>query len=94
MDTVRDLMARAVRKVAPRTVRNLEAVGRVSAEYEESGSRLVLFEREVRELRRELDALRRENRRVVELYDAVFDYVRAQPGGENRPPSDATSGPA
>lgn len=82
MNTMKRWVARKVRALAPRTVRNLEAVGRVGAEYEASGARVILFEREVRELRRELDAMRRENRRVVELYDAVFEYVRHQGQGQ------------
>lgn len=77
MANVRKWVAARARNVAPRTIRNLEALSRANAEFDGSGSRIIVYERELRDMRREVDALRREHRRVIELYDAVFDYVRA-----------------
>lgn len=74
--------AKRLRALAPRTFRNLESMSRINAEYELDGKRMIVYERELREMRREIDALRREHRRVIELYDAVFDYVRD--GGSER----------
>ncbi|MGC0273776.1 hypothetical protein ACO0LV_12370 [Pseudactinotalea sp. Z1739] len=80
-------LANLVRRVAPRTVQNLEAITRWDAEYEDNGPRILVYERELRELRREVDAMRREQRRVVELYDAVFEHARGS--GEVPPDEDA-----
>lgn len=73
-------MASKMQRFAPRTVQNLQSISRWDAEYEENGPRIVLYERDLRDLRREVDAIRTEQRRVVELYDAVFEYVRANGG--------------
>jgi len=72
--------AAKMKRLAPRTVQNLESITRWDSEYEENGPRIVLYERDLRDLRREVDAIRTEQRRVVELYDAVFEYVRANGG--------------
>lgn len=72
--------AEQLRRIAPRTVQNLESITRWDAEYEENGPRILLYERDLRDLRREVDAIRTEQRRVVELYDAVFQFVRANGG--------------
>lgn len=81
-------VATKMKRLAPRTVQSLESITRWDAEYEENGPRILLYERDLRDLRREVDAIRTEQRRVVELYDAVFEYVRANggtlPGRENR----------
>lgn len=73
---MKQAIAKLARRIAPRTVQSLELITRWDAEYEDQGPRIMVYERELRELRREIDAMRREQRRVVELYDAVFDHVR------------------
>lgn len=69
-------LANLARRVAPRTVRNLEALSDLTADHGEGPLRFVAYERELQELRREVDALRRDNRRIGELYDAVFEWAR------------------
>lgn len=39
---------------------------------------LLRYEDEIRDLRQQLDEVRRENRRVEELYDLVFDRLRRE----------------
>ena len=41
---------------------------------------LISYERELRTLRREVDELRRENRRVAELYDVFFQWAHQNVG--------------
>lgn len=72
----RSISSRLARRFAPRTVRNLEALNGIFAEPTEGPLRFVTYERELRELRREVDALRRDSRRVAELYDVVFEWAR------------------
>ncbi|CAM3666553.1 hypothetical protein [Isoptericola cucumis] len=69
-------VARIARRVAPRTVRNLEALSDLTADHGEGPLRFVAYERELQDLRREVDALRRDSRRVAELYDVVFEQAR------------------
>lgn len=73
---MKNFLANLARRVAPRTVKNLESITRMDVEYEDGAGRIVFYERELRELRREVDAMRREQRRVIELYDAVFEHAR------------------
>lgn len=90
-------LVRTAERLAPRTVQNLRILNDTTAQYEESPSRLVAYERELRDLRRQVDEMRRDQRRVVELYDAVFAHARGEapatgePGASARP---ATPGPA
>ncbi|GAA4421598.1 hypothetical protein GCM10023169_14610 [Georgenia halophila] len=73
---MKDIVGNVVRRIAPRTMQNLETINRWDAEYEDHGPRILMYERELREMRREIDAMRREQRRVTELYDAVFEHAR------------------
>ncbi|MFC7405058.1 hypothetical protein [Georgenia alba] len=81
---MKELIGRIARSVAPRTMTNLETITRFDAEYEQHGARILMYERELRELRREIDSMRREQRRVVELYDAVFEHARRNGGAAGR----------
>ncbi|MFD1717010.1 hypothetical protein [Georgenia deserti] len=87
---MKDAIGRLARRIAPRTMTNLETISRWDSEYEDHGPRIVVYERELRELRREVDAMRREQRRVVELYDAVFEHARRT--GASADGSDAVAG--
>ncbi|GAA1710324.1 hypothetical protein GCM10009809_03330 [Isoptericola hypogeus] len=73
---MKSYVARIARRVAPRTVRNLEALSDLTADHGEGPLRFVAYERELQDLRREVDALRRDHRRVAELYDVVFERAR------------------
>ncbi|WP_402466778.1 hypothetical protein [Isoptericola aurantiacus] len=73
---MKSYVARIARRFAPRTIRNLEALSDLTADHAEGPLRFVAYERELQDLRREVDALRRDNRRVAELYDVVFERAR------------------
>jgi hypothetical protein len=73
---VRKFLANLANKAAPRTMSNLRRMERLDPELEQGPSRFLAYERELRELRREIDELRRDHRRVAELYDAVFEWAR------------------
>jgi hypothetical protein len=51
-------------------------------EFDGALPRLISYERELRELRREVDELRRENRRVAELYDVFFHWAQVNAGSQ------------
>ncbi len=74
--SLKTYVANAARRLAPRTMRNLEALSDLNADHAEGPLRFVAYERELQELRKEVDALRRDNRRVAELYDVVFERAR------------------
>ncbi len=70
----------AAQRIAPRTVSNLRSLSslQLSAmekEFDQGPARFIHYERELRNLRREIDELRRDNRRVAELYDVVFEWA-------------------
>lgn len=69
-------LGRIAARVMPRTYRNFQLLSNVDAGGESMATRLVAYEAEVRELRAELNEVRRDNRRVVELYDLVFERLR------------------
>ncbi|NNU27907.1 hypothetical protein [Isoptericola sediminis] len=73
---MKSFLARIARRFAPRTVENLEALSDLTSDHAVGPLRFVAYERELQELRREVDALRRDNRRVAELYDVVFERAR------------------
>ena len=73
-------LKRAAQRVAPRTVANIKTLTTLDQEFDQGAARFINYEREIWALRREIDELRRDNRRVSELYDAVFDWVRANGG--------------
>jgi Domain of unknown function (DUF6752) len=83
------LLSSTAERLAPRTVNNLRKLNNLDEEFDSSGlSRLISYERELRELRREVDELRRDNRRVAELYDVFFQWARQNSAG---PPGAAAS---
>jgi hypothetical protein len=70
-------LIRTAQRVAPRTVNNIRTLRDLDQEFEQGPARFVHYEREIWALRREVDELRRDNRRVAELYDAVFEWAKA-----------------
>jgi Domain of unknown function (DUF6752) len=66
--------------LAPRTVTNLRRLNTLDHEFDGGLPRLTSYERELRELRREVDELRRDNRRVAELYDVFFHWAHQNAG--------------
>lgn len=70
-------LIKTAQRIAPRTVNNLRTLRSLDREFEQGPARFISFEREIWALRREIDELRRDNRRVAELYDAVFEWAKA-----------------
>ena len=84
------LLSSTAERLAPRTVSNLRKLNNLDDEFDSSDlSRLISYERELRQLRREVDELRRDNRRVAELYDVFFQWAHQNAAGG--PPDAAPS---
>lgn len=79
----RRLAIKAARRMAPRTLSKLRLVSTLDPAFGYGAARFVTYERELRALRREIDALRRDNRRVAELYDVVFEWAKSNAGGSD-----------
>ena len=77
---MKQFLANIVQRLAPRTVANLRKLNHLDPELDRGLPRLISYERELRELRREVDELRRDNRRVAELYDVFFHWARQNVG--------------
>ncbi|SIN70527.1 hypothetical protein [Agromyces cerinus] len=73
---MKNYIERIAARTMPSAYRNLRMLARVNASDETMLARVIAYESEVRELRAELNEVRRDNRRVVELYDLVFDRLR------------------
>jgi hypothetical protein len=74
---VTEFIKKTAQRIAPRTVNNIRTLRSLDQEFEQGPARFVNYEREIWALRREVDELRRDNRRVAELYDAVFEWAKA-----------------
>jgi transposase len=72
---VKNFFGRIARRLAPRTLTNLQRLSGLNEEFDQGPARFINYERELRALRREIDELRRENRRVAELYDVMFEWA-------------------
>jgi len=89
---VKNLLGKIARRIAPRTLTNLQRLSGLNEEFDQGPARFVNYERELRALRREIDELRRDNRRVAELYDAVFAWAHQNAADRGVAPSvDAAS---
>jgi hypothetical protein len=77
---MKQFLASIAQRLAPRTVTNLRRLNTLDPEFDGGLPHLVSYERELRELRREIDELRRDNRRVAELYDVFFQWVHEHAG--------------
>lgn len=73
---MREFFRRLGRKAAPTAFPRLERMLDVDTEQEALVERLRSYELEVARLNRELNGLRRDNRRVAELYDLVFERMQ------------------
>jgi hypothetical protein len=81
---MKQFLGKIAQRLAPRTVTNLRRLNTLDPEFDGGLPRLVSYERELRELRREIDELRRDNRRVAELYDVFFQWVHENAGSRVR----------
>ena len=79
---MKQFLANIAQRLAPRTVTNLRRLNTLDPALDGGRGlpRLMGYEREVRELRREVDELRRDNRRVAELYDVFFHWAHQNVG--------------
>jgi hypothetical protein len=80
--SMKQFLAKIAQRLAPRTVANLRKLNALDPQLGNGGGlpQLVSYERELRALRREVDELRRENRRVAELYDVFFQWAHQNVG--------------
>ena len=74
---MKKLLSTAVEHLAPRTLKNLRRLSAMDPELDRALPLLLTYERELRALQREVDELRRDHRRVAELYDAVFEWAHS-----------------
>lgn len=72
---MREALRKAIRRIAPGTYTALEKLNRMNLKVLEEDAATRLSER-VAELEREVNELRRENRRATELYDLMFARLR------------------
>ena len=77
---MKQFLANIAQRLAPRTVANLRKLNHLDPKLDRGLPRLISYERELRELRREVDELRRDNRRVAELYDVFFQWAHQNAG--------------
>ena len=84
---MKQFLAKVAQRLAPRTVTNLRKLNALDPQLGKGVPQLISYERELRLLRREVDELRRENRRVAELYDVFFQWAH-QNVGPSVPASD------
>jgi len=70
-------------------VQNLEYVSKAQSESDNVIERMAMYEQNLAALAAELNEIRRDERRMAELYDLVFEYVR----GSARADADSPSSP-
>jgi hypothetical protein len=78
--SMKQFLGNVAQRLAPRTVTNLRKLNTLDPQLGSGLPQLVSYERELRGLRREVDELRRENRRVAELYDVFFQWAHQNVG--------------
>lgn len=75
---IKERISRVFRKIAPRTVQNLTLLSELNEGGDGAAETLLQLELEIRSLRSELNEMRRDNRRMAELYDLVFERLRSE----------------
>lgn len=80
------LIRTAAERFAPGTLRNLRMLTALDPGLDRELPLVLTYERELRALQREVDELRRDHRRVAELYDAVFAYAKQNARGADAAP--------
>lgn len=83
---MKKLISTAAERLAPRTLRNLRMLSAMDPDLQRELPLVLSYERELRALQREVDELRRDHRRVAELYDAVFAYAKQNARGADTAP--------
>lgn len=72
-----NFIGRLLSRFAPRTAKVLTTLIHASEEDEGLIPRVLSYEQEVRELRKEIDELRKDSLRIAELYDLVFERLKS-----------------
>jgi hypothetical protein len=72
-----NFFGRLLSRFAPRTAKVLTTLIHASEEDEGLIPRVLSYENEVRELRKEIDELRRDSLRIAELYDLIFERLKS-----------------
>jgi len=75
---VENFLGRLLTRFAPRTAKVLTTLIHASEEDEGLIPRVLSYENEVRELRKEIDELRKDSLRIAELYDLVFERLKGE----------------
>jgi hypothetical protein len=89
---VNEFMKRTAERLAPRTLSNIRTLRALDKQFDQGPARFINYEREIWALRRDIDELRRDNRRVAELYDAVFEWAKSNAAANGlTPPADPTA---
>ena len=91
---VKKLLSSAAERLAPRTLKNLRRLSALDPDLDRGLPLVLTYERELRALQREVDELRRDHRRVAELYDAVFEYARSNAAAAASPGRPTTAAPS
>lgn len=71
-----NFFGRLLSRFAPRTAKVLTTLIHASEEDEGLIPRVLSYENEVRELRKEIDELRKDSLRIAELYDLIFERLK------------------
>jgi hypothetical protein len=74
---IRHLFSKLSRTVAPRTVENLIFLAKTRSRGSDVIELLRVYEDELQDLKTELNEIRRDQRRMAELYDLVFERARS-----------------
>lgn len=72
------MVGKLARKLAPRTIENLAFLSRSRAAGGDIFELLRAYQEDIQELKLEMNELRRDQRRMAELYDLVFERVRQE----------------
>ncbi len=87
---MKQLTKRILRRFGPKTADRVAFVLRAERDHGDIIEKLMDYERELAGLKREIDELRRDNRKMAELYDLVFERVKADARGAKQ--ADAGTG--
>jgi hypothetical protein len=75
---MRKYLRKLAEKVAPTAYERLRRLESLDTSGGSVSDILLRYEDEVRDLRRQIDEIRREHRRVEELYDLVFERLQRE----------------
>lgn len=74
---MKNIPGRVVKRIAPRTAENLIFLSHAGKKGNDIVELVRAYSEELAELKAEMNEMRRNERRMAELYDLVFERVRA-----------------